>query len=224
MRVAVGVAAMIGAVGLTPPAFADYLTLHSSGTLSSSYDFANVFGVGTGAGALEGQSYDLTLIFDPTVDADYQQDGGDPRDGEFGSFSYTGGPVNGYPYDAIATLVVAGKTLTLQGDSSTYSSYYPYRPLFALQDDDVDGKTLRLSFGYGSDDRFDIYGSSPGDQVAGGGFDSQDFSLTTTPGSFQGFPPASAVPEPSVWGLMLIGFGAIGGSFRRRRAPLDVAT
>lgn len=29
----------------------------------------------------------------------------------------------------------------------------------------------------------------------------------------------SAVPEPATWAMMLIGFGAIGASFRRRRTP-----
>ncbi|WP_404711638.1 PEPxxWA-CTERM sorting domain-containing protein [Sphingomonas sp. MMS24-J13] len=28
----------------------------------------------------------------------------------------------------------------------------------------------------------------------------------------------SAVPEPASWGLMIVGFGALGGAMRRRRA------
>jgi hypothetical protein len=31
----------------------------------------------------------------------------------------------------------------------------------------------------------------------------------------------AAVPEPGTWALMLLGFGAIGGSMRRRRRPLS---
>lgn len=32
--------------------------------------------------------------------------------------------------------------------------------------------------------------------------------------------PTSAIPEPATWGLMIVGFGGIGGLLRRRRAPL----
>ena len=33
---------------------------------------------------------------------------------------------------------------------------------------------------------------------------------------------AAAVPEPSVWALMVLGFGAIGGAMRRRRNPANM--
>lgn len=31
------------------------------------------------------------------------------------------------------------------------------------------------------------------------------------------FTPSSAVPEPATWGLMIVGFGIVGGGLRRRR-------
>jgi hypothetical protein len=34
--------------------------------------------------------------------------------------------------------------------------------------------------------------------------------------------PVPALPEPSTWGLMLLGFGAIGASMRRKRKPVSL--
>ena len=37
--------------------------------------------------------------------------------------------------------------------------------------------------------------------------------------AYQGvaFAPAGNVPEPAIWGMMLLGFGAVGAAMRRRR-------
>jgi hypothetical protein len=46
---------------------------------------------------------------------------------------------------------------------------------------------------------------------------------TNMDGAFQGtvkFNLAGGVPEPATWGLMLLGFGLVGGSMRRRRAQV----
>jgi hypothetical protein len=34
--------------------------------------------------------------------------------------------------------------------------------------------------------------------------------------------PVPAVPEPATWGMMLLGFGAIGASMRRKRKPIGL--
>lgn len=34
--------------------------------------------------------------------------------------------------------------------------------------------------------------------------------------------PVGAVPEPSTWAMMLLGFGAIGASMRRKRKPITL--
>lgn len=46
----------------------------------------------------------------------------------------------------------------------------------------------------------------------------QDMAFTLTGLPVAAMPPASAVPEPAAWGLMILGFGAVGGALRRRRA------
>jgi PEP-CTERM motif len=50
-------------------------------------------------------------------------------------------------------------------------------------------------------------------------------SLRSTQNSLEvdNFSRVSAVPEPSTWALMLIGFGAVGASMRRRRPALRTA-
>jgi hypothetical protein len=40
-----------------------------------------------------------------------------------------------------------------------------------------------------------------------------------TTGSFGGNVAFTAVPEPATWGMMLLGFGAVGFAMRRRRQP-----
>lgn len=45
-------------------------------------------------------------------------------------------------------------------------------------------------------------------------------------GSYAGtiaFAPASAVPEPATWAMMLVGFGAVGYSLRRRKTTYRLA-
>ena len=47
-----------------------------------------------------------------------------------------------------------------------------------------------------------------------------DFTSTQAAGEYDNLGVIAAVPEPSTWGLMLFGFGAIGMSLRRRRRSL----
>lgn len=41
--------------------------------------------------------------------------------------------------------------------------------------------------------------------------------------NFEGVMSAAGVPEPSVWGLLIFGFGAVGAGMRRRRVMTPVA-
>ncbi|HEX7753299.1 MAG TPA: FxDxF family PEP-CTERM protein [Novosphingobium sp.] len=41
-------------------------------------------------------------------------------------------------------------------------------------------------------------------------------------GSFAGTISFAAVPEPATWGLMILGFGLVGGALRRRRQKVSV--
>jgi hypothetical protein len=46
--------------------------------------------------------------------------------------------------------------------------------------------------------------------------DALTYSTKTTSQIYAGYFAASAVPEPATWGLMLVGFGLIGGVARRK--------
>ena len=59
------------------------------------------------------------------------------------------------------------------------------------------------------------------------GLDVGDYTITLTGNTtllqtFQGTVNFGAVPEPATWAMMLIGFGAIGASIRRRRTRVAV--
>jgi PEP-CTERM motif len=59
------------------------------------------------------------------------------------------------------------------------------------------------------------------------GFDNNDFgafTLTVTgPGDITGGNVLGAVPEPGIWGLMIVGFGLIGAALRRQTGRLAFA-
>lgn len=97
-----------------------------------------------------------------------------------------------------------------------------------------------ISFGTGLGSRFEIVGTSLGFSqfgVVGGGtlFTGSLSNPTFNLGTFNlggGFSPTgtltisratvAAVPEPGTWAMMLVGFGAIGASMRRRRSTAKV--
>lgn len=192
-------------------ASATYLTLAASGTLDVGSDPGNLFG--TNNPDISGQPFDLTLIFDETVPSDYSSIPG-PTIGELEEFSYIGGPSNGYPVAMWAWLTVAGHQIALTGDSSTFGSYYPYRPYFNLTDNDVSGHHAILTLNYIEED-FSVFDLGPQYiPVAYGDFSPQSYSLTTSPGSYT----PTAIPEPAAWAMMIGGFGGVGAMLRRRRA------
>jgi hypothetical protein len=190
---------------LPAAAHADYITRTSTGTLSG-VDPGNVFG--TGNTSLDTVPYALVLIFDPTVPAKVT---GIPFADDFAGFSFEGGPLNGYGYDMWAKLTVAGNDFLLQGDDSTYGSYYPVRPYYQLYDIDVGGHVFSLTMNYLEFD-FSVYGVIPNfSELASASFYAETFEQTINPGSY-----TPSVPEPHVWAMMVIGFGAIGCSLRHR--------
>jgi len=59
-----------------------------------------------------------------------------------------------------------------------------------------------------------------GQSIAGLSFDIANGSVDTVSQIRIGQAVAAAVPEPATWGMMLLGFGAIGFAMRRKRRPV----
>ncbi|WP_108810798.1 PEPxxWA-CTERM sorting domain-containing protein [Sphingorhabdus sp. Alg231-15] len=59
----------------------------------------------------------------------------------------------------------------------------------------------------------------------GGNIDELDFILTAngTSVNLDNIDVSTAVPEPATWAFMILGFGAIGGALRRRKANVKVS-
>jgi hypothetical protein len=69
------------------------------------------------------------------------------------------------------------------------------------------------------------FGGGPGGNGGGGGCcGTGGGGGGTTPSDNPEKPPVPAVPEPSTWAMLIIGFGAIGSALRRRRRDQILAS
>jgi hypothetical protein len=74
---------------------------------------------------------------------------------------------------------------------------------------------LNLLFSFGSLESWGL-----GDtQIAAGDYTLVVNGNNTTTGSLGGTITITALPEPATWGMMIIGFGAVGFTLRRKRRP-----
>jgi len=70
----------------------------------------------------------------------------------------------------------------------------------------------------GSTDALELFGKI-GVNLGAGTYTLHLEGTSTGNGSFGGNVAFTAVPEPATWGMMLLGFGAVGFAMRRRRRP-----
>ncbi len=211
MRKTFALAALTLAAAISTPALA-------SGTLTSGGTFTFTEG---GAGGL-GAGETLYASFDPGSTA-----GVDPSMIYTGSFSgIAADPAvlpMGDPYLAVMTGQVANFTFAglsqLGLDYGSADAYNSFQLFFA------DGTNQTLT----GQNIIDI-GDANGDQLsprtngrltfnAGTGSAITGLRLTSTGNSLESdtYGVVAAVPEPSTWAMMLIGFGAAGASMRRRK-------
>ena len=155
--------------------------------------------------------------------------GTEPNNGGAANVTFTGN--TGFTIEnGFAQLITGGSTLTsltidpdalfsdmklafsLTGLNGGQSS--PVTVSYLLADGTTTNTLFNLVSGSGNNDNFEI-------SISGGLFDS--ITLTTTGGhglaavkqvSFN--PEVAAVPEPATWAMMLLGFGGIGFSMRRK--------
>ena len=62
--------------------------------------------------------------------------------------------------------------------------------------------------------------ASDGIGTVGPNGDYYHFNVSFSGGNFSQVPPVPAVPEPATWGMMILGFGVVGASLRRRRSSV----
>ena len=142
----------------------------------------------------------------------------------------------------------SGQRFTISNNNSERGNYDREAVYYAFENTD-DSFEFRLEFGasiccVGAENGGSVLirslsdGGSPGDfefinystsrGVGSASFSeatSDDFGFGFHSYAFQSAVPAqSAVPEPSTWATMLLGFGAIGFSVRRRRPRRDLAS
>lgn len=138
------------------------------------------------------------------------------------------GQSNGIDYSS-GFAFMQSATLSLRADGSILANWFTcsvptatgcphdYNEYLLLRPGEIDGETgfIAVVFGNGSSDYGDVGYATNGTEVLAG---RNSFFI---PAQFQGdvtfYTPA---PEPASWGLMIVGFGAVGASLRanRRRA------
>lgn len=122
----------------------------------------------------------------------------------FGNFSFgTGSGGNGF--------ASTGQGLGLERVQKC-DIYYPCNYNVIVPQGYVSGTAAGLSTTSWLNASFASFGLTPGDYVYAFGQDATSDTFTVRVGS--------AVPEPSTWAMMLLGFGGIGIAVRRKRAPV----
>lgn len=213
----VAAAAVAGLLAFS--AQASILTVTFNGTVSSGNDTTNLFGMS--GGSLVGQSYNLVYTLDSGIMNVGGTGGTDP--GSYHDLSKGG---NQPTITATMTINSIAQTFastyytaeTRQLGSNPYQSFqialytsnsnYIFQSIYAPNVYSSLDPTSDINFVGAGNGSFNVGGEMLG---------LQSTSLTQTSAA------ASAVPEPATWGMMLIGFGAIGASLRGRRSNAALA-
>lgn len=191
------------------------VTVNGQGTSTLAFDVSlnsNVFFQLTGNGnTRDAFWFDLTPFTGAitssitTPNAPGGPNGGDyPTGGQFAVVrdlnNFGQGWASGYDYGATVSDSSAGGDLDYYSGHLTFTMTANDGSLLNLAGSTHNGSTV-----YGAADLRQC--STPGNCTTG----PVGFSLQRTP----------AVPEPSTWAMMLIGFGAVGGAMRRKRSSVS---
>ncbi len=205
------------------------------GAITAGFDDTGVFG---SIGDLTGQ--DVTAVYL----TNYNAFGASHASGSHLSFILGGPGYSGADIVTTATVTINGHTLSVGGTFFGEGAQFKLTPAFGLaaevyhESDDfyVDGPLTHHALAYSgisslvhgfvtsADYRTPLtYALQGGDGSFGGFFDQVSdpggHILQTASGDFApGSVTIAAVPEPSVWLLLLTGFGGLGWAMRRNRA------
>ena len=190
-----------------------------------------------------GEYYEITSVSGNNVTVNRLYDGFFERsiNGDaFQTFQYTntqaGGPQLLAAYNNVKanySLITSGALCSEDECSTTSTGMTVIDPTsFTLEFDLAAGSQFTLASWLYADDvddgTVDFFNTAKitGVTVSGdASLTSASGALTPLPGGGYGYPAAvPGVPEPATWAMMIMGFGAIGGAMRRRRAaPLALA-
>lgn len=200
-----GVIAAVAGLPMASPAMAAYtVTFEQVGnnlvaTGSGSFNLGSLTFQGTfGGGGFAGPS-DGTLVVGSGNYDDYV------TSNSFGNFSFgTGSGGNGFASTGQAFGIDLGRRCLNFFQTCNYNVVVPQGY--------VSGTVAGVSTTTWLNTSFASFGLTPGDSVYafGQGAASDTFTVRVE----------SAVPEPSTWAMMLLGFGGIGIAVRRKRAPV----
>ncbi len=188
------------------------ILVHGSGTAQTDTEVAGQLGVGSGidvlfSGTTEGDPDNL-MIQGGTGQADVTgalDPGGSPND-TFGINSLSIGLENDAAFDWIELSLFGTGDVSftlLDGDGNPFTSDADGAFTFAL----VNGQN---KFAFQAVD---------GQSITGLLFDVVGGTVDTVK-QVRIDPLAAVVPEPATWGMMILGFGAIGFAMRRKRRPV----
>jgi hypothetical protein len=220
----------LAAFAVAQPASAAIIELTSTGTLSSGFDQSGRFGAANTD--LTGLAYSAVEYFDTSLG--FYTDRGALGDNIVGGT----GSVTGAPGFAWGSLTINGVTVDIQGDTFSFLIASPgATSVGSLLDQVHDGgfeTTAQLDIHLNPTvvlPLYSIYDGFHGDclgvAVCNGGFLFAKTSVSgplvvyyQDHGGFHGdsydIRVLGAVPEPATWAMMIVGFGLVGGSLRRR--------
>jgi hypothetical protein len=223
LRLIAVAAGILLAISNTVPAKATIVYVTYTGTVSRGIDPGNVFGLGAN---LNGQSYSVLYVFDTGSFADNHPTENFVFGGtNFGTLS---------PLVGAAIITIGGVNIDIggnavgeiQGINNGQGAFS--EQLHRAQDTDgsnVENSIFNFSGGLPATITTPFVYTVTSSDGGGSGFSafgaSGDLPVTTLVVSLD--PPTSAVPEPSTWAMILLGFAGLGFTFRHSKCKMSFA-
>jgi hypothetical protein len=200
-----------GSVAVPQQASATTFEMTFQGTVASGYDFSGLFG--SANTYLGGDSYTTAFFYDPSISF------GDPNN-SFGGTAF-GGAHSASPILS-AAITINGHTYSLTSSSTTWYAYMFAQSSEVIADfcpsssTSCDTHLFNIGQGTGGPSSLTAVGSY-NLSATGGIFAALNDSLSLNTSAEQ-IAVAAAVPEPSTWGMMILGFAGIGFMAYRRKS------
>ena len=229
LRLSILPALLLGAIatGVATQALAAIVDVTYTGTISSGYDQYNTWG--TGNHDLTGDSFRLVFTVDTSIG--YRSTDNSPSlvyDEIYGGSAY---PISS-PVSAVLT--IGGNSMIVPGPFASYAgNVQQLAPVYSSTSEQVFGSSNSnyiVAYAYTDNSLFPGSLTTPFDVAITGGittygyFTLSDVDPLSTYGYLDITNVSSAVPEPSTWAMLLLGFAGIGFmAYRRKSKPALIA-